>query len=374
MAEKKVLIFFASIGTGHKMAALAVEEDLKKRGFFVITKDILDFTGGHIRSIMKNSQAGINRVTGSFYDFFWQRNRSALFKKRFGKIALNFFKDLEQYLIKEKPDIIISTHSFPATLVAFLKTRGDLRLEEVNIGIGTDLRSHSWWPILGMDHYVTSTNEARNDLINDGVSDFKIKVFGIPLRREFSQYSKLKNAQKVHDFPVVLFLAGSEDPGLYVKNEKLLKRILRKFNDKSGYLLFVVCGLNKELKKELENHIEKNNLDNMKAYGFVKDMAELMAGCDLLITKPGGLICAESLAMGLPMILTGLNFGQEKANFKYLKEKGAVIGLKENDDVYQKISELINNKEALKAMSARAREISKPRATEDIVNFIQGLI
>ena len=50
-----------------------------------------------------------------------------------------------------------------------------------------------------------------------------------------------------------------------------------------------------------------------------------MAAADLHLGKPGGLSSAESLASGLPMVLTGALPGQEEANAHYLLEIGAAV-------------------------------------------------
>ena len=61
-------------------------------------------------------------------------------------------------------------------------------------------------------------------------------------------------------------------------------------------------------------------------YEFIDFVENLMRLGDILISKPGGITTAESLAAGLPMIAVDPIPGQEEANSDYILEAGA--GLK----------------------------------------------
>ena len=57
----------------------------------------------------------------------------------------------------------------------------------------------------------------------------------------------------------------------------------------------------------------------------ITDLAPLMAASDLLITKPGGLVCSEALTAGLPMLFTSPIPLQETLNAVYLQGQGTGI-------------------------------------------------
>ena len=58
-------------------------------------------------------------------------------------------------------------------------------------------------------------------------------------------------------------------------------------------------------------------------------MQEYMAAADIIVTKPGGLTTAESLASGLAMVIVNPYPGQEMRNTDNLLEQG--IAVKAND-------------------------------------------
>src|SRR5262249_40122798 len=57
--------------------------------------------------------------------------------------------------------------------------------------------------------------------------------------------------------------------------------------------------------------------------GFTRQVDELMAAADLVVSKPGGLACAEALARGRPLVIVNPVPGQEERNSDYLLENGA---------------------------------------------------
>ena len=56
--------------------------------------------------------------------------------------------------------------------------------------------------------------------------------------------------------------------------------------------------------------------------GFVDNMEEWMAACDIVITKAGPGTIAESLIMGLPILLNGFVPCQEAGNVPYVVDNG----------------------------------------------------
>ena len=56
--------------------------------------------------------------------------------------------------------------------------------------------------------------------------------------------------------------------------------------------------------------------------GYVEHMAPLMACADLASAKPGGSVCAECLAAGVPLVLIGPAAGQENANAQGADRQG----------------------------------------------------
>jgi processive 1,2-diacylglycerol beta-glucosyltransferase len=133
------------------------------------------------------------------------------------------------------------------------------------------------------------------------------------------------------------------------------------------YQVLVVCAGNKRLYEKLK----RKNYPQVRVFGFIDNIQELMAVSGLIITKPGGLTVSEALAMELPPIFISAIPGQEDGNIKALATYG--VGLKPGD-----IEELKSLVEEYKSCPERAeiikqgiREIKKPFACEELYNVIR---
>ena len=85
-----------------------------------------------------------------------------------------------------------------------------------------------------------------------------------------------------------------------------------------------------------------------------------MRAADLLVTKPGGITCAEALALGLPLLLIDPLPGHEEENAAYLAGTGAalVVGRNRVADAAHEL--LFRRPERLAAMAAAARRAGYP--------------
>ncbi|HET7923647.1 MAG TPA: glycosyltransferase, partial [Rhodanobacteraceae bacterium] len=106
------------------------------------------------------------------------------------------------------------------------------------------------------------------------------------------------------------------------------------------------------------------------AHGFTNHVERLMAACDLVITKPGGLTTSECLAMGLPMIVHAPIPGQEERNCDYLLEQGAALKAIDASALEWRVRQLVGRPERLAAMAARARARGHPHAAREVIRRV----
>ena len=102
-------------------------------------------------------------------------------------------------------------------------------------------------------------------------------------------------------------------------------------------------------------------------------MKDEMYKSDLIISKPGGLITAESTALGKPLILIEEGYGQEKGNIDYITNNRAGISL-ENVNMLANTVNKIFTDNSIATMSFHSKKIGKPQAGNLILNRIKKLI
>lgn len=104
--------------------------------------------------------------------------------------------------------------------------------------------------------------------------------------------------------------------------------------------------------------------------GYTEEMASLMKVADIILTKPGGLITAEALACGLPMMILNPIGGQEERNADVLLENGAAIKCSEVTLLPYKLGALLKDAERLDRMAQNAARMGHPDAAERVVKWV----
>jgi processive 1,2-diacylglycerol beta-glucosyltransferase len=216
-------------------------------------------------------------------------DKSAL-KEMYDLISKTTIMRLNKMFKQEQPDVIVSSHPFVTKMVSYLKGKDATSAKLVTVI--TDYDVHTMW-IDGhkqIDKIFVATDKMKKDCINYGVDRNKIEVTGIPISDRFNiKYDKKEMLKKLNldnDKKVFLFFAGG---GLGVgKSKKIFEDLVKESN---GIQVIAVAGKNKKQKMIFEKL--SKGYDNVKVFGYVENVPELMSVSDLVITKPGGITSTE---------------------------------------------------------------------------------
>lgn len=120
---------------------------------------------------------------------------------------------------------------------------------------------------------------------------------------------------------------------------------------------------------------------NAKVQAFYSDMAKIYSQADLIISRAGATTLAELTVFHKPVILIPFPYAadnHQEINGRYLVEAGAGIMFRQDDLTGEKlgteIKQLLDNKEILADMSNNSGMVSKPEATETIINACMELL
>ena len=362
----KIIISYASAGAGHFKAAEAIYNYIKGKNtdYDLSLIDILDKTPGLFRFFYKRGYSFMVRYAVYLWWFaFWVTEFRPL---RFITRAIaKFLNKLSTAsfagdLIKENPDLIISTHFLPSEIAASLKKNN--RIASKVVTVVTDFDVHPFWISPGTDFYVTASGLAGKTLAREGVNPEKIKEYGIPVDPKFLKNEDREEIKRnlglVTDKFTVLLMTGSFGFGP-------LEEIVRVLSPEIQVI--VVCASNERLYRRL---ISKD-LPSVKVYGFVDNGQELMAASDVIITKPGGLSISEILCKELAPIFICVIPGQEAYNVRALSEYGVGVRPKSAEDIRRIIIDYRNNPEKLEAVRKNIRKVRKPDTLGEIYNAIR---
>lgn len=360
MKNPKVLILTASYGSGHVVAAKALDEAFRRKGIEPVVFDMV-LEGGKLE-----------KLTSDFYEFLvkhghyiWRFYHKNLMPIRRGDAIRKihevlykgkFFKEIE----KVNPDVIVATMD-TASLVASLYAR---KKPDVKIyTVITDYVAHPMWIWKNMNKYFVGSEALKRDLISRGVNKEKIFVTGIPLRLQFENEITREEARKKLKIPqdklVILASAGTF-------GSVPIKEILSSIPSPLETFAIVLAGKKAELVSSYAQILQEYDVTG-RIVEYTDNMNEYMCASDLFISKAGGVSVAECFAAGLGAVYTNNFPGHETGNASYAQTNNAALIVQNTKELKNLLEKLLQNKEAIKKMGVVSKKLGSPDAAVKIV-------
>ncbi|MCK4341139.1 MAG: glycosyltransferase [Phycisphaerae bacterium] len=361
-----ILILTASAGAGHLTAARALEQAFRKQApdSELEVLDVLAISNGMFRQAYAGGYLGLVRYApaamGWLYDTMDRPGRRLyntirIWIQNFNKLPTT------RYVRQRRPRLIVNTHYLPAEIVAQMRNADELDCPQVTIT--TDYETHRLWAHEPTERYYTATPDGKAYLTTLGVAPERIVVTGLPVRpgfeAELERHEACRRCALDPAKPIVLLLCGGFGVG---PTGELLRELS---SMPAEAQVVVIAGRNEKLRRRLELQSERTTRP-VRVVGFTEQMHEWMRAADVVVTKPGGLTVAESLACGLPLVIVNPIPGQETRNSDYLLEHGAAIKVNNPRLLGHRVGGLLTDRARLEALRAAARAIARPHAAHDI--------
>ena len=368
---KRILLMYISDYSGHHCASLAIEKALKQLdpAVEVLNIDAFNYTNPVLEKIINNTYIGIIKRTPEVWEYLYDNPNVVKNTQKMRELMHKFNSAKLKVLLSDfKPDIIGCTQAFPCGMAAdYKKTSGeDIPL----VGILTDYMPHSYWLYDNVDFYVVPAEDTKEKLVQNGIAQERIKVFGIPIdskfAEEFDKESILQRFGIENNLPIVLVMGGSQGLGPIREVIGALNRLTTNFH------VIVATGTNRRLKNSLLRRISKYKKKTL-ILDYNEDIDKLMSISNLIITKPGGLTTAEALVKGLPMIIINPIPGQEANNARFLLRCGVAVKANNEEEAAVLAESLVNNPVKLANMRQAALSHGKVRAAIDTARLMLGL-
>ncbi len=366
----KIDIIHATAGEGHRKIAMAIQDGFARLGrkdLQVRLMNSLDYTNDSFKKTYAPSYYWTIRhaplIWGALYAVL---DQASIYQPLSPIRSLtNSFnaKALLEDIIKNQPDVVISTHFLSPEILGRAKQKGLIKSKLITVI--TDFFPHTFWLNPGTDHYWVMAEETRQELIRRGVPGGIITAGGIPVLSTFKPSGRKKEILGIHGFSdnrfTILITSGSFGLG---PQEAILEE-LKAFKDQVQ--CFVVCANNRELKANLESKVYPYPV---KIFGFIDFMPDLMEASDLMIAKSGGSTTSEALTKGVVMAVMEPIPGQETRNVKLLKLREAAYFPKEPKEIRSIVKTIMSDPSSLQKKRDAIKNLAKPNATEDLVKLI----
>lgn len=366
--DKKILIFSCHSGGGHVATAEALN----------------DFLHDQYDVVVKYPNDEIYPISTQLYCYHLSHGNHTLlnFNHQLMKVGFplySFFEDpeysliIEDYIEKEKPDLLISVVPFANHLcveaankykIPFLIVTTD---NDIGIWINglknKDLkRTHI---AISRDLPLTKTFLLKNDFSLE-----QIEITGMAVRSDFYEPKNKAKLCSLLDLPLnkpkILVMFGAS-------GSTALLDYVKKINcDLTNVHIIACAGKNEDVANSLKKVVLENG-NSMTILGFTRKIANYMGASDLFITKAGPGTIEEAFLLKLPLLIDGtknfLAWEKLNADLVVAYQVGAIV-----EDLEDLPDQIVRTLEKTAAIEASYQKMGKNEFPQKIKKVIDSMI
>lgn len=369
MGGRRLLLMHISPGSGHQRASYAVEQALRAADpdGEVTSVDASQYVSRPIRWAIAHTYRSLIRHQPDIWEYLYDNPSVHRRVEQFRALAHRYHSSKFGRMLETlQPDVIACTQAYPCGMVADFKRRYGLRTPLV--GILTDYAPHVYWFHETVDHYVVPSAQVKARFLARGIAPARVHPLGIPIDPRFGAIEDRDAIAQQYGVdptqPIILMMGGGSGFGP-------LREIIQSLDVlPQPYQLIVVTGSNHSLLRWIRVRKFRHRV---RPVGYVHEIPRLMSLATMLISKPGGLTCAEALAKQVPLVIVNPIPGQEAYNARYLLGEGVAVQVAGPPMVRQTVRDLLENPERLAAMRERASTLARPHAAAATSALVLGL-
>lgn len=259
-----VLILTAKYGMGHFTAAMSLKQDLENGRNHVEVIDFLDIVFPKMKTVIYETFNFLVSRCSSIYNFFYRFTANT----KWMPLKSIIRKRIEKVLEERNVDLMISTFPVCSKYISAYKKEKNANLKLYTYI--TDIEVNKEWLTDETDVYFVASVETKSQLVDYGVSENKIKVVGIPVKREFKDKINGKNKNEI------VIMGGGL--GLIPQVEKSLTDLVKN----QEFHITLLAGKNQKLFEKYQNRYP-----NITVVGYTENVHQYMNKAELIITKAG---------------------------------------------------------------------------------------
>lgn len=340
-----ILILTASFGMGHNSVSNALKEQIEalNNDTEIVIADILEIVNPKVKEFSSKIYCGLTENHPLVYNKFYDikvNNENNIIDRFFCNLC---YKKYHEYMEIVRPKVIISTFPLCSCIVSKIKEEYNANVKLITVI--TDVVDSWEWIYKGTNMYLVPTDEIKNRLINKGINKNIIIVTGIPVKEGFLNKNMNFSVKEKNTILIVLSGIDNVSEDIFYKLD----------NNSNIFKIVVVTGRNKKLFKKLSNCA----FSNIKVYGYVDNLNQMMDEALFIVTKPGGVTIFEAINKELPLIIFNSNVGQEKGNIDFIKQNKVGIIIEDLSNLIYILDYYIYNPDITNYFCKNIRKIKK---------------
>src|ERR687887_1777875 len=334
----KILIISSDTGGGHRSAAAAIVAGVQRffEGDSYAVRVVRGLEESHHLTekmvrlynwVLRNRQHwmkylywAVNRIRPETREFFHRR-------------CIGYCRELFE---KWCPHVVVSVHPLTQHIFARVLKEIGLAGKIPLVTVVTDPCYGFWkgWACDDVTLYLVASEEAKQQLIDYGVSPRRIKVSGMPVHPKFelpdersAQAARRALGLDPEKFTVFVnagWIGGGNIPQIF-------RELVHGELDVQAIFL---AGKNEDLRIAAES-IAGEAPFPVKVIGYSEQVEQLMQAANVMVSKLGGLTTFEALSCRVPIIADVITepMPQEAGTAKLIAQRGAGVLLRRSTDV-----------------------------------------
>jgi processive 1,2-diacylglycerol beta-glucosyltransferase len=278
-------------------------------------------------------------------------------------------RTLDRLIKANDAKALVAPHFYGASALGRYK---DQHPDAFTAVVLTDYVPHPMGVPDNLDLYIVADDAAAETVEKIGVPEERIHPTGIPIDPAFEQPADVPGVLRdvlqfpedgEDDLPVVIVMGGGLGGGH-------LESVVGSLLEASAAMrLVVLCGSNTSNRERLRA-IAAQRGRSATFLSFTDRVRDLMAASNVLVTKPGGMSCTESLASGLPQVLFNPIPGQEEDNAAAMVRYGAGVMVERTDDILGETMKILTSENHRRRMQDSARAAHRPHSARSAAELL----
>lgn len=370
----KIWFCYLRTGGGHKAPAEALERAFLKLGLGVIETRMIDMAERveiFFRAILEKGYIFLTQHAEFLYKVLYNQSKNKGIIGLEFKLADFVFKpSLKARLISDPPDAIVVTHFLVSPL------RKAIRELKLNIPLVVVVTEPFSAPPIWFNHkdltYVVFSEQAKEAALKEGVSSENVLRFPQLANHEVSHLTpeQVKDVKSRYGFDpnqkmVLLIGGGNGLPG----GHEVMKQVVKLCPDTQ---VAVVAGENLKYEKMMRKVSEKHR--NVKVFGFIDYISDLIGAADIIVTKAGAGVVWESVLHHKPLLITHYIYGQEKGTMEFVVNSGLGWYEPKPSHAAKKLREFLVNSDLHDQVAAKYKEYDFRAGNDEIARAVYRFI
>jgi processive 1,2-diacylglycerol beta-glucosyltransferase/1,2-diacylglycerol 3-beta-galactosyltransferase len=373
--KKKYLFLYLKTGGGHLAPAKSISayiEKVSSDSIETLVVDGFNNVPGIVRSTIEDGYRQLQIRAKWLYTILYAVNKIPFMAESLKSIITFFVKPkLEELIRKENPDKIIILHFF--LIKSVYDTVKKLKLNIPVITIVTDpYTAHPLWFLRKDQNMIVFSERMKKHAIKKGIPEKGLNVFPFIIAEKFSNelsQSDKNNFKIKHGISpekkTILIVGGGDG---IPKGTRILRAI---YSTQLDVNVAIVCGKNEELLSYANIQAQKHS--NLKVYGFVDFIYELINISDVIITKCGASTIFEILSLKKVPVINDYLWEQEKGNVEFVRDNYLGFYEKNVKKLPKLINDIVENKHLYNSFRNNIENMKLKNGTAEVSNYIVEL-